>query len=215
MCGRYRVMDEETNVEIKKIIDEINRRYYGKEENKMATGEIFPTNIAPVISVDGSKPMRWGFPPVRNGQRVVINARQETATTSPYFRDAMQKRRVVIPTSGFYEWKHDENKKATDKFRFRLPGESILYLAGIYSQFAVEDNRVEERYSILTTVANETMLTTCGHNRMPVYVSADEVDLWLRDSRCIEDLIRRPQPALNAEAVTKINQPIRKQISMF
>ena len=216
MCGRYQVMDEEVNIEMKKIIDEINRRHYGKEEEKkMATGEIFPTNIAPVISTDGPKPMRWGFPPVRNGLRAVINARQETAATSPYFRDALQRRRVVVPTSGFFEWNHDEKKKATDKYRFRLPGESVLYLAGIYSPFALEGNTVEESYSILTTAANDGMIKTCNHDRMPVYLSVSEVETWLHDPKCIEDILRRPQPPLEAIVVKKHNRPTHEQTSMF
>ena len=137
MCGRYQVMDEVTDIEIKKVIDEINRRHYGNEATKViSTGEIAPTNIAPVIVSDGPKPMRWGFPSVHGSNRPVINARQETASISPYFNTALKKRRLVIPTSGFCEWMRDVyTHKATGKYRFSLSDAPVLFLAGKYSSW--------------------------------------------------------------------------------
>ena len=216
MCGRYQVMDEETNIEIKKVIDEINRRYYGTDEVKnMTKGEVFPSDVAPVIAAESPMPMRWGFPPVRGKARAVINARQETAASSPYFSSALQKRRIVVPTSGFYEWGHNTKGKATDKYRFRIQGESTLYLAGIYSPFMIEGNRVENRYAILTTSANDDMRKTCNHDRMPVCLSASELEAWLFDPHFTGEVLSRNQPSLAVEMARNPNQTAHEQLNMF
>ena len=212
MCGRYQVMDEENHAEFKKIIDEVNRRYYGTEaQTAMATGEIFPTNIAPVLLSSGPKPMKWGFPAVHGSTRPVINARQETASTSPYFANALANRRIVIPTSGFYEWMHDaKTRKATDKFRFTLTDEPILYLAGMYSVFPLPDGKREERFTILTTAANTEMMKY--HDRMPVYLKKAEIEPWMNDYLCVNDIMKRSQPTLFAKSMST---PKPQQMNMF
>lgn len=208
MCGRYQVLDEEIVAEMKAIIDEINRRHNGAD---LSTNEIYPTNIAPVITADGAKPMRWGYPGVKGSRRPVINARQETAATSPYFKQALSSRRIVIPTAGFYEWMH-QGKKATDKYLFKLSGEPMLYLAAIYTPFDVGNGLVEDRFAILTTDANESMVDY--HNRMPVYLSKDELEMWVNDPSCIDDVLKRPQPQLSAARIRK-KEDRPKQLSMF
>ena len=76
------------------------------------TGEIFPTNAAPILLPDGQKmtpkPMTWGFPSFK-GKGVIINARGETALDKPMFRRSVLERRCIVPTTGFYEW--DSQKK--------------------------------------------------------------------------------------------------------
>jgi putative SOS response-associated peptidase YedK len=51
--------------------------------------------------------MRWGLIPSwskdASGGVKMINARRETATAKPAFRDATKSRRCLIPADGFYE----------------------------------------------------------------------------------------------------------------
>jgi putative SOS response-associated peptidase YedK len=56
--------------------------------------------------------LRWGLIPSWSkdpsiGQRL-INARSETIMEKPAFRNAFQRRRCLIPASGFYEWLHPD-----------------------------------------------------------------------------------------------------------
>lgn len=69
--------------------------------------------------------LAWGFPRF-DKKGVVINARAETAPDKPMFRKCLEQRRCVIPSTGFYEWAADKTK-----YRFRLPGEDALYMAGL------------------------------------------------------------------------------------
>ena len=146
MCGRYQFTAEQS-AEIQQIIQEVQERV----DRKIKTGEIYPTDQAPVLrnTADGIKPdlLTWGVP--LKG-KPVINARVETVVEKPLFRGSVQQRRCVIPSSGFFEW--DERKQ---KYLFRLFGEDTLYMAGIY-----QEQEGAEHYCILTTAANSSMEST-------------------------------------------------------
>ena len=113
----------------------------------MKTGEIFPTDLTPVLlpyaDVIVPRLMVWGFPSFRN-KGVIINARSETVREKKLFASALEKRRCIIPSTGFYEWNAEKKK-----FLFNMPDSGMLYMAGIYDRFDGED-----RFVILTTEAN-------------------------------------------------------------
>jgi putative SOS response-associated peptidase YedK len=183
MCGRYYV-DDETSREIRKILDQIDAKY---ENNNKKTGEIFPTNSAPILAAfrDTIEPelSMWGFPNYYN-KGVMINARAETAFEKKTFRESLVSRRCVIPSSGFYEW--DNTKQ---KFLFKKEESEILYMAGIYNFY--DD---ECRFVILTTSANESMEDV--HNRMPVVLNKDEVETWIKDSNSTSRILKQVPPLL-------------------
>ena len=166
MCGRYQFTAEQS-AEIQQIIQEVQERV----DRKIKTGEIYPTDQAPVLrnTADGIKPdlLTWGVP--LKG-KPVINARVETVVEKPLFRGSVQQRRCVIPSSGFFEW--DERKQ---KYLFRLFGEDTLYMAGIY-----QEQEGAEHYCILTTAANNSMALASSYLDQPVpdnLVSIGEVGL--------------------------------------
>ena len=122
MCGRYQFTGEEYG-EIRQIVQEIHRRY---GDGAFQPGEIRPTSAAPVLLDRGPALMRWGY---QLPHSLVINARAETAGEKPLFRESVAMRRCVIPSTGFYEWDRDKRKHL-----FRLPGEQVLYMAGLYEK---------------------------------------------------------------------------------
>ncbi len=189
MCGRYYVSIEEQ--ELRDIIAEIEREHGAPEVN---TGEIRPTNIAPVLTyVNGQiKPqaMLWGFPKWGEQKGVIFNARAETVLEKNMFRRSILERPVLIPTSGFFEWKAVSDRSAKEKYLFTDPKESILYLAGFYNTFADKDGPVKERFTILTTAANDSMLPY--HNRMPVLLRRSETEAWLQGNELSQFLERIP-----------------------
>lgn len=158
MCGRYSLAPEQSK-EIAQIVAEVQTRFGA---TSIHTGEIFPTNTAPILLLEEQKmtpkPMIWGFPSFK-GKGVIINARGETAMDKPMFRRSLLERRCVVPTTGFYEWNSQKRK-----YHFRLPGQDRLYLAGLWNTF-----RDEKRFVILTTAPNDTIINV--HDRMPVLLS--------------------------------------------
>lgn len=125
MCGRYQFSAEQCE-EIQRIAEAIDRKYGA---GSWQPGEIRPTVKAPVLLAgkSGMAPelMSWGY---RTAGPLVINARAETAAEKPLFRDSVASRRCVIPSTGFWEW-----DAAKQKFFFTLPGQSALYMAGLWA----------------------------------------------------------------------------------
>ena len=177
MCARNVIEPDEA--EIRSIIDEAVK-HLGETEN-VKTGEIFPTNNAPVLALgeNSMRPyiMKWGFPHFR-GKGVIINARAETVLEKRTFRESVLSRRCIIPASGFYEWKSNETKHK-DKYLFTLPQSGVLYIAGFYNSF-IDDGIKTNKFIIITTAANKSMSDI--HNRMPLVLQKDDIRPWLSNS---------------------------------
>jgi len=203
MCGRYAIFDEEDNIEIRKIIQEIDDKFNGTpQREEMRTGEIFPTNVAPVLlpAIGGgfrAVPMKWGYPRW-NGPGVIINARGETAGSKNMFRSSLAARRCVIPASGFFEWKANGSSiKKKDKYFLSLSDTPVMYMAGLYNSF--QEPKTGSAYGafvILTTCANLSVAAI--HDRMPVILNAKDLTLWLSDSKDAGILLREDGPELSS-----------------
>lgn len=178
MCGRYVLFGSEELQEIRDIINEVQRKVNGD----IKTGEVFPTDRAPILiqkeGILSPEAVIWGFPGF-HGKGVIINARAETVPEKPMFRSCLQLRRCVIPSTGFYEWSHDGRKT---KYQFNLPGESALYMAGLYNEY-----QGENRFVILTTAANASMVDI--HSRMPVVLDRDRMERWMNSEQAAVELL--------------------------
>ena len=188
MCGRYSLAPEESG-EIMEIIRQV--------QDRVKTGEIFPTNPVPVLMEAGAElapeVMTWGYPRFQGKSGAIINARSETALERPMFRKSVMERRCVFPTTGFYEWGAGVGGKK-QKYRFNLPGGRALYLAGLWNDYAGD-----RRCVILTTAANASMDGI--HDRMPVVLQREEVEPWVRDTVSALNRLKEIPPALEHIAV--------------
>jgi putative SOS response-associated peptidase YedK len=193
---------EEEIIEIREIMREINRRYAGTPEHALIkSGQIFPANIVPVLSQQKKDTeahlFSWGFPRWQ-GKGLIINARSETVTEKPLFRQAFLSRRCIIPSTGFYEWKHIDGQKKKDKYLLRISDYPVLYMAGIYTRFEKADINMPG-FVILTTTANSSIKAI--HDRMPVIIQPHEKDAWLTDESFAHYVIDREGPLLEAAKV--------------
>lgn len=184
MCGRYTLFTDSEYEDIRKIIEEVERKH---GEGCVKTGEIFPTNSAPILLDAGSgitaDIAKWGFPSF-NRKSTIINARSETAAEKRTFSKSLMTRRCVVPSTGFYEWDAEKQKR-----RFTLPASGSLYMAGLYS-----DYQGERRYVIMTTAANDSVINV--HDRMPVIVRREEIDCWIMDTEAAFRIMSGEQPIL-------------------
>jgi putative SOS response-associated peptidase YedK len=130
---------------------------------------------------------RWGLLPgwVKDlkGFPTLINARSETASEKPAFRNAMRHRRVLFPASGFYEWKRDARDKPLQAYWVKPKRGRIAAFAGLMETWAGPDGSEIDTACLLTTEAKGGIAKV--HDRMPVLVQPEDFARWL-DCRMLE-----------------------------
>lgn len=151
---------------------------------------VAPTNDVYGVVADGTghrsiEIFRWGLVPswakdVSIGSRM-INARSETVAEKPSFRRSFAKRRLLIPMSGFYEWRPGTSPRAqkTPMYIHRLDGQPLA-AAGLWAAWhdpSTPDGVWLQTCTVLTTGANALMSSV--HDRMPVLLEREEWHEWL------------------------------------
>lgn len=181
MCGRYQFSTAGSAP-----LQALARRLERSTGARPREGDVAPSCEALVVVQGASGPevclRPWGWPG-HGGQ--IINARAETVTEKPLFRDNFARHRCVIPASSFYEW-----DAARHPYRFAEAGEP-LYLAGICN--------AEGRFLILTTEPNACMRPI--HDRMPLILHPEEVRPWLSDPAAALALLEKTPPELDRESL--------------
>ena len=123
---------------------------------------------------------RWGLiPHWADGAKVgsrMFNARAETLTSSPAFRDAFRRKRCLVPVDGFYEW-HREGARRQPFAIARADGRPLA-LAGLWSGWHdPAADRVVRTFTIVTSRPNDQLAGL--HDRMPVIVPDAAWASWL------------------------------------
>jgi len=213
MCGRY------VNAAKKeKIQKEFRALVKGSVPDKPRYN-IAPSQMIDVVLEQESEriieQLKWGLVPHWSkdpeiGNRM-INARAETITEKPSFREAFKRSRCIIPASGFYEWQKKDTG-AKQPFYFFLKDKDVFGFAGLWETWF--DNQTGEELescTIITTKANDVLKPV--HDRMPVILKADDYDEWLdakvKDAEKLQKLlVPYPVKEMDSYAVSRsINVP--------
>jgi putative SOS response-associated peptidase YedK len=163
-------------------------------------------NLAPALQIPVIKELnhirslsahRWGLIPhwakFRDMDVSAFNARVETLSQKPFFRDPFKSKRCIIPASGFYEWqKRGERKQPY--YIYRADHKPVA-LAGLWDLW--EDQGTGERLescTLVTIPATEQMAEI--HERMPAILEVEFFDTWLdsefRETHPLQDILRTP-----------------------
>lgn len=199
MCGRYVVaFDPETLVAGFSVLRVVPfpRRW-----------NVAPTSTVPVVyeTRDGERvaeAMRWGLVPHWAQDPAIgaklCNARSDGVLDKPSFRQAVRRRRCLLPASGFYEWQATPAGKQPWYFS-AADGSPTIAMAGLFEAWR-PDASAPWLLSccIVTTDANATMAPV--HDRMPLVLPPSAWDIWLardlQDPRDIVPLLAAPAPEL-------------------
>jgi putative SOS response-associated peptidase YedK len=131
----------------------------------------------------------------------LINARAETLTERPAFRDAFRQWRCLVPANGFYEW---QAAGAGRRPWYVLPKDAPLFgLAGIVLLW-----QGVRSVAIVTTAANDLMAPI--HARMPVIVPAEDHAAWLDAGNAHAHQLLRAYPSARMQAYpvsSRVNKP--------
>lgn len=164
-------------------------------------------------------PALWGYIPYYAKTRKeadmlrvkMVNARAETIFTNGTFKNAVEKRRCIIPSTGFYEHHHEIGGKRKMPYLIQSCSNPLLSFAGIYTNWLDEETgELLTSFAIITTAANDLMekIHNGGDNphRMPLMLGKKQVDQWL-DNSCSEAELQEvlnykiPEGDLKAHAV--------------
>jgi len=203
MCGRF----------ARKSTQEVLADWFGVELEDMPffapTFNAAPQSMQPVVRQNrdsGNREfalLRWGLVPFwakdAKFAYTTINARAEEAASKPAFREALKKRRCLIPADAFYEWQQT-GKKTKLPFAIALKSGEPHALAGLWERwqpaaspsFSPDQQQAPplETFTILTTDPNQLMEPF--HNRMPVILEPKDYDRWLGAGEFAEGDPSRP-----------------------
>ncbi|MFZ7943289.1 SOS response-associated peptidase [Neobacillus sp. 19] len=182
MCGRFTL-----TATIEEIINRFDIQAFMEEELYSPSYNIAPSQSVLAVINDGRSNrmgfLRWGLVPpwakdVSIGNKM-INARAETLSEKPSFRNAFKKKRCLVIADSFYEWKRHEDKSKTP-MRIKLKSDEMFAMAGIWEGWKTPDGKTLYTCSVITTGPNDLMKDI--HNRMPVILKREDEQTWLNPS---------------------------------
>jgi putative SOS response-associated peptidase YedK len=193
MCGRFVITSPPAAV----------RQAFGYSEqpNFPPRHNIAPTQPVPVVIIENGsrhfKLMRWGLVPswVKDPRKItlLINARSETINDKPAFKNAMRRRRCLIPADGYYEWQVSGGSKRP--FFIQRRDGAMFGLAALAENWIGPNGEEMETVAIVTAAASADLAVL--HHRVPVTLTAGDFARWLDcsdDAAPVMALLKGPQP---------------------
>ena len=210
MCGRfvgYRKLEE--------LLDHFP--IDAADVDIVANYNVAPTQeVLAIVKRDGKNRLdkfHWGLVPfwakdIQIGNKL-INARSETASTKPSFKNAFKKKRCLIVADGFYEWQGTKGSK--QPVYLSLPDEKPFAFAGLWDIWVDKrnDNRTYASCTILTRTASASVRAI--HHRMPVILKPDIYDKWLDPA--YQDIEGLNQIIENSIITELASRPVSKQVN--
>ena len=177
MCGRFTLFESSAVLSTEfsvPITFKLTPRY-----NVAPSQPVLAVRVSPETKKRDASWFRWGLVPRWAKDDSIgygmINARAETVTEKPGFRDAFRHRRCLVPASGFYEWKKEARRKQPYYIR-RKDGRPFAF-AGLWERWKGKEEAPVESCTLVTTEANE--LVSSIHDRMPMILQPADYKLWL------------------------------------
>lgn len=198
-------------------------RYAHQPRYNVPPGSALPI-VCDSVSDEGEVTRRmetagWGLVPgwakeTKIGFRA-FNARSETVAEKPMFRSAFVRRRCIIPVNGYYEWKTEAGEKIP--WLMHATEGDWLFMAGLFEfakcsdlqdDFSPTDPRITDGWYVSTTILT---MPSSGHlaevhDRMPLMVDRNGIDLWLEPTETRADaqgVLESLLHAMNPEAVDR------------
>ena len=188
MCGRFTL--KQTDAELARMTEAAWEAWGLKARYNIAPSQpVFAIRVERGQRV--GRMLHWGLVPpwaddISIGYRM-INARSETAHQKPSFKHALRRRRCLIPTDGFYEWRKKpmvadagvtgKRKQPKQPYIITIADEQTFCMAGLWEHWQDPQGNELESCTILTTAANELIGEL--HDRMPVIIEPTCYGDWL------------------------------------
>jgi putative SOS response-associated peptidase YedK len=175
MCGRFVITSPPA----------VLRQIFGylEQPNFPPRHNIAPTQPIPVVIVENGvrhfRLMRWGLLPawVKDPRKfsLLINARSETAAEKPAFKNAIRRRRCLIPADGYYEWQGSAKPKRP--YFIHRRDRQPIGLAGLAETWIGPNGEELDTVAIVTAPASADLSVL--HHRVPVTIHPGDFARWL------------------------------------
>lgn len=166
-----------------------------------ADWNVAPTKTVPAVVARDGRPaltaLRWGLVPSWAASptdgATLFNARIETVTEKPAFRDAVRRRRCLLPADGWYEWARLPDGRRVPHF-LTTAGDDLVAFAGLWESWRDAEGRELRTTVVLTGAAPPDLAHV--HDRAPVVLDRDQWRRWLDPSSPEQDVrpLLRPTP---------------------
>jgi putative SOS response-associated peptidase YedK len=209
MCGRFTLTLDPGELQESLNLGEITFEYQPRYN-------IAPTQPVAVVREAQSRKVelfRWGLVPswakdISIGDRL-INARSETLSEKPSFKNAFARQRCLILADGFYEW-HRAASGPKTPYYFKLKTGKPFAFAGLWEFWRSSEGDELRTCTIITCMAND--LVAQHHERMPVILPLSVQYSWLAPQTPAAGLVSLmapyPPDDMSAYAVSKaVNSP--------
>ena len=124
-----------------------------------------------------------------------------------HLKNSFQRKRCLILSDGFYEWKKGKEKIP---YRVFLKNETLFAMAGIWDTWKNAEGKPIHSFAIITTSPNELMKNI--HQRMPLILNKNDEKNWLENNNTDElSKLLKPYPSdeMTAYQISKlVNSPI-------
>ena len=163
-----------------------------------------PREMAPVVlESDGKRSLTaglwslmgpWADSLEHANRASTFNAKAETLSERPAYRNAFLKRRCIVPAEAFYEWVGP--KKERQPLNIRRADGKLLSMAGLFNYWkpTASQGRPMLTFTVVTTAPSQWMARI--HNRMPVILQDNHIDAWLdptiSDPQQLSELLKAP-----------------------
>jgi putative SOS response-associated peptidase YedK len=217
VCGRYTLATPPSDLVEAFDVPELNFEW-------PARFNVAPAQPAPVVAEDARGRrmglMTWGLIPnwMDEPGKGFINARAESASTKPSFREAFTRRRCLVPADGFYEWQRPASGAAKVPFWIHPAVGGMVSFAGLWESWRRSGREPKHTFTILTTDANEDVKSI--HDRMPVVIAEADRSTWLArgsTTNAVQGLLA-PPPAgtfTSHPVSTRVNKPAHDDESLI
>jgi putative SOS response-associated peptidase YedK len=185
MCGRFAQVFEDKDVSrIEEILRASLRISDDAADLLLDSFNIAPSQDALVCEAgeggDGMTRARFGLTPSwakdASMSSKMINARSETAQEKPAYRGLVDRRRCVVPITGFYEWEAGSGKKTKQPWYVTRGDGDVMMLAGLWDRWDSGTGMIDS-FSLLTLDASGFLAGF--HHRMPMVLESAMVEGWM------------------------------------
>ena len=156
---------------------------YGEEPDFPPRYNIAPTQPIPVVIIENGarhfRLMRWGLIPawIKDPRQftLLINARSESVTEKPAFKNAIRRRRCLVPADGYYEWHASDGRRRP--YFIRRRDAAPFGLAGLAETWIGPNGEELDTVAIVTAPASADLAVL--HHRVPVTIAPNDFERWL------------------------------------